>query len=152
MSSDCDACMCVSERNPINSPRGRGHLNKEGHVKLQCLCQHNALTISDDNWWLDAPACCCGPWGSLKRTSCDKKEATWVLSKWRGAVGNTIHHRSAWIFIRALSISSRAGENTSVLSLLHVWRFEATWTLLASHYHTVLSLAPLPGRERASLK
>ena len=31
--------------------------------------------ISDDNWWLDAGARCCGPWGSAARTSCDRRSS-----------------------------------------------------------------------------
>lgn len=48
--SDCDAHEAEIQSTSSASPHEWGHLNKEGHLKLQCLCQHNQLMISDDNW------------------------------------------------------------------------------------------------------
>lgn len=48
--SDCDACEREIQSTSSASPHEWGRWNKEGHLKLQCLCQHNQLMISDDNW------------------------------------------------------------------------------------------------------
>lgn len=48
--SDCDACEGKIQSTRSASSHEWGHLNKEGHMKLQCLCQHNKLMISGDNW------------------------------------------------------------------------------------------------------